>query len=64
VIARFLGKDNSCGFRYGRIYNIKTCCERNYITLSTLDNKHKCIHGCVEAVLANWKIYNQRRLRV
>ena len=53
---KFIGKDGSMGFVYGKKYKLYTWCERNYLFLKTSDGLW-CPYSNLEKLLENWIIY-------
>lgn len=55
MIAEFIGKDGSMGFKKGKRYQIHTVCKYNLIYV--LEERGLwCPYDIVEAILRNWKI--------
>ena len=56
VIAEFIGRDGSMGFKKGKRYQIHTVCKNNHIYVLE-EHVLWCPYQSVEAILRNWKIY-------
>lgn len=63
ILAKFIGKDGSMGFRNGKVYNIRTWVKRAnvftktaWIWVEETDCGKKCPYTNVETFLANWEI--------
>jgi hypothetical protein len=62
MVAKFIGKDGSMGFKYGRIYNInsyfQTSFGKTYIVIKCKsdDTLRPCAYDGVESLAKNWVI--------
>lgn len=52
--AKFIGANNSIGFKTGKIYELKSKCVDNVIVICTADNKLCCPYSRIETFLENW----------
>lgn len=53
---KFIGKDGSMGFKYGKKYKLYIRCNNNWIYVSTTDGLY-CPYLNLEKLLENWIIY-------
>lgn len=56
MLARFIGKDGSMGFKNGEIYKLKSKCANNKIIVKTTNDKLFCPYKSIESFLRNWEI--------
>nr|DAH62621.1 MAG TPA: hypothetical protein [Caudoviricetes sp.] len=56
MLARFIGKDGSMGFKNGEIYKLKSKCVNNKIIVKTANDKLFCPYESIESFLRNWEI--------
>lgn len=55
--ARFIGKDGSCGFRKGEIYDVwsSVLSKKSWIMICTVDNTKFCGYSNLEKIFENWE---------
>ena len=56
MLARFIGKDGSMGFKTGQKYELKSKCANNKIIVKTANDKLFCPYDSIESFLRNWEI--------
>lgn len=56
MLARFIGKNDSMGFKNGQIYKLKSKCVNNKIIVKTANDKLFCPYESIETFLRNWEI--------
>lgn len=56
MLARFIGKDGSMGFKTGQKYELKSKCVNNKIIVKTINDKLFCPYDSIESFLRNWEI--------
>ena len=52
----FRGKENSCGFHKGQVYDIFTYVEFGYIWVKDKNSELKCPYTTLESLLKNWNV--------
>lgn len=57
VIAKFIGKDGSMGYRNGEVYNLKTYMHENMMWVKALGTRLPHVpYIYLESLLENWEI--------
>lgn len=56
MLAKFIGKDDSMGFKNGVTYEIKSKCMNDVIIIKTMDGKLWCPYKSIESFIENWDI--------
>ena len=59
IVAKFIGRDGSCGFRYGETYYLKepnTSKQEWKIMVMNANGAQWCSYNNVEAFLNNWEV--------
>lgn len=56
MLARFIGKDGSMGFKTGQKYELKSKCANNKIIVKTANDKLFCPYDSIESFLRNREI--------
>lgn len=62
MVAKFIGKDGSMGFKYGKIYNINSYFQTSFgktciiIKCKIDDTTRACGYDSVESLAENWVI--------
>ena len=55
MVAKFIGKDRSMGFRKGNLYRLKTCIGKKLIYAED-ESGLFCYYSSIESFLKNWKV--------
>ncbi len=59
ILAKFIGRDGSCGFKYGKTYYLKEpdISKQDWkIMIQNTDGAEWCSYSNVEAFLNNWEV--------
>lgn len=60
IVATFKGKDGSCGFIFGKAYNLETEINDNLLWIKNERHRLLCCYSSVESFLANWDILKRK----